>query len=98
MSNFFTTILNFIESEALSVWSKVSGAFNTILNEVPDDEIAIINGAIGVFTAALKAGKSWGEAAADTWTYVDNQEGAELSKVGNLLLQAFLEQFAPGAN
>jgi hypothetical protein len=30
---------------------------------------------------------------ADTWTYVENQEGAELSKVSNLLLQAFMAKF-----
>lgn len=92
---FLSTILAFLQSEALSIWSKVSGAFTTILNEVPDDEIAILHGAQTQFTNDLAAGKSWGEAAADVWTYVKNAEGAELSKVSNLFLQAFIAKFEP---
>lgn len=57
-----------MKSEALSLWSKVSGVFTTILNEIPDDEIAILHGAQTQFIADLAAGKPWGEAAADVWT------------------------------
>jgi len=95
--NFLDTILAFLKSEALSLWSKVSGVFTTILNEIPDDEIAILHAAQTQFSADLAAGKSWGEAAADVWTYVKNAEGAELSKVSNLFLQAFVAKFEPPA-
>lgn len=94
---FLSAILAWLTSEALSLWSKVSGAFTAIINEIPDDEVAILHQAQAQFTADLAAGKSWGEAAADVWTYVKNAEGAELSKVSNLLLQAFLAKFEPPA-
>lgn len=94
---FLSTVVSFFESVALSIWSKVSGTFTMILNEIPDDEIAILHGAMDQFSADLKAGKSWGDAAADIWTRVKNQEGKELSKVANLFLQAFVAKFEPAA-
>ncbi len=93
--DFLNTILAFLKSKALSVWTKVSGSLATIINEIPDDEITIFHAAQAQFTTDLAAGKSWGEAAADVWTYVKNAEGAELSKVSNLLLQAFIAKFEP---
>lgn len=95
MGGFLGVIVAFFESEALSIWSKVSGSLTTIVNELADDEVQILHDAEAKFTSDLAAGKGWGEAAADVWTFVKNQEGTELSKVGNLLLQVFLAQFEP---
>lgn len=95
MPAFLSTILSFFESTAISIWSKVSGAFVTIINEIPDDEVQIMHDGLAQFSADLKAGKSWGEAAADLWTFVANQEGKELSKVSNLLLQAAIAKLEP---
>lgn len=88
--NFLTTLANFFKSTALSVWSKVSGTFFTILNEIEDDEIQIMHDGIDGFHKDLEAGKSFGEAAANLWTFVKNQEGKELSKVSTLYLEAFV--------
>ena len=90
---FLESIWAMLKADALSVWSRVSAIFNTLLGELPDDEIAIFHGAQMTFADAMKAGKGWGDAVAETWTYVANQEGAELSKVSNLLLQAFMAKF-----
>ena len=90
---FLESLWAMLKADALSVWSRVSATFNTLLGELPDDEIAIFHGAQTTFADALKAGKGWGDAVAETWTYVENQEGAELSKVSNLLLQAFMAKF-----
>ena len=90
---FLESIWAMLKADALSVWSRVSATFNTLLGELPDAEIAIFHGAQTTFADALKAGKGWGDAVAETWTYVENQEGAELSKVSNLLLQAFMAKF-----
>ncbi|HEX4861720.1 MAG TPA: hypothetical protein VFV07_10820 [Rhizomicrobium sp.] len=91
--NFLESIWAMLKADALSIWSRVSATFNTLLGELPDDEINIFHGAQTTFTGALQAGKGWGDAVAETWTYVENQEGAELSKVANLLLQAFMAKF-----
>lgn len=93
--NWLASIWALLKSDALSVWSRVSATFNIILGELPDDEITIFHGAQTTFTAALQAGKGWGDAVAETWTYVENQEGQELSKVSNLLLQAFMAKAEP---
>jgi hypothetical protein len=95
--DFLNTILAFLKSEALSIWSKVSGSFATIINEIPDDEITILYNAKTQFTTDLANGKSWGDAAADVWTYVKNAETGELGKVANLFLQAFIAKFEPPA-
>jgi hypothetical protein len=87
----------FFQAAALSVWTKVQGALNTVINEIPDDEIQIMHDGLAQFSADLTAGKSWGDAAADLWTFVENQEGKELSKVANLLLQAFVAKLEPPA-
>ena len=91
--NFLESIWAMLKADALSIWSRVSATFNTLLGELPDDEINIFHGAQTTFAGALQAGKGWGDAVAETWTYVENQEGAELSKVANLLLQAFMAKF-----
>jgi hypothetical protein len=93
--DFLNTILAFFESAALSVWSRVSGVFHTILNELPDDEITIIHDSLGVLSSGLKAGKPFGEAAADALTFALNQEGKELSKVGRLLFDAAIAKLEP---
>lgn len=93
--NFLSTIGAFFKSLALSVWSKVSGSLMAILNEVPDDEIQIMHDAMTQFHADLDAGKSFGEAAADLWTFVHNQEGKEIGKVANLFLLAFVAKLEP---
>lgn len=97
MNAILNVIGTFFKSLGLSLWTAVSGALTTVLNEVPDDEIAIMHGAMSQFSNDLAAGKSWGEAAADVWTYVQNQEGKELGKVANLFLQAFIAKFEPVA-
>jgi hypothetical protein len=96
--NFLDSIWTMLKADALSIWSRVSATFNTLLGELPDDEITIFHGAQTTFTDALKAGKGWGDAVAETWTTVENQEGAELSKVANLLLQAFMAKFETTSN
>jgi hypothetical protein len=96
--NLLSTILNFFKTGALDIWSKVSLSFNAIFNTLVEDEVALLGTAKEQFLADLAAGKSYGEAVADVWTTVENAEGAELSKVGNLLLQAFLAHFEPAAS
>lgn len=97
MSNLLSTIWNLLKAPFVDGYTAVVAVYNVLLSEIPNDEIAIMLGAKKVFTDALTANKGWGDAAAETWTYVENQEGAELSKVGNLLLQAFIAKFEPPA-
>jgi len=97
MDSFLSAVIAFFKADAISVWSKVQGAFNVVINEIPDDEIQIAHDTMDRFTAGLAAGKTWGEAAADVWTFVENQEGKEIGKVTNLLIQAFLAKFEPHA-
>ncbi len=93
--DFLETILSVFRSAALDIWSKVSLAFNAIFNTLFEDEVALLGEAKELFVKDLAAGKGWGEAAADLWTFVKNAEGRELSKVAELLLQAFVESFNP---
>lgn len=93
--SFLTTIVNFFESTALSIWSKVSGSINIVINEIPDAEAQILHDAMAQFSTDLHAGKSFGEAAADAWTLVKNAEAAELGRVGTHLLEAFIAQLEP---
>lgn len=94
---FLDKIWTLLKSEFDYVFTNVSTSIQALLSEIPDDEIEIFHGAQTAFADALKAGKGWGEAVADTWTYVSNQEGAELGKVSNLLLQAFMAKFETGS-
>lgn len=97
MNAFLQTVVDWLKAEALSIWSKVSGVFTLILNELPDDEVQILHDAVKQFSDDLHAGKTPGEAAANAWAVASNEEGKELSKLGNLLLQAAIEKLSPGA-
>lgn len=90
---FLESIWTMLKTEFAYVFTNVSATINALLSEIPDDEIEIFHGAQQVFADALKAGKSWGDAVAEAWTYAENQEKAELGKVANLLLQAFMAKF-----
>lgn len=90
-----TTILNLFVSEALSIWSKVSGALTTIVNEIPDDEVTILHDAMNAAAEALKGGASVEEAFTAGLNTFAAEEKAELSKVGMALLQAFVYATAP---
>lgn len=90
-----TTVLNLFLSEALSIWSKVSGALTTIVNEIPDDEVTILHDAMAASAAALKAGAGVEEAFTAGLNTFSAEEKAELSKVGTALLQAFVYATAP---
>jgi hypothetical protein len=94
---FLDKIWTLLKSEFAYVFTNVSTTINALLSEIPDDEIAIFHSAQNIFADALKAGKGWGEAAADTWTYVENQESAAFGKVSNLLLEAFMAKFETGS-
>lgn len=90
---FLDSIWTLLKAKFAYAFTNVSATINALLSEIPDDEIAIFHGAQTVFADAIKAGKSWGDAVAETWTYAENQEQAELGKVSNLLLQAFMAKF-----
>lgn len=95
--DFLTKIAAFLKSEWDYVFTAVSGVFSTILSEIPDDEIAIIHASMQRLEANLTSGKMTpGEAVADTWTYAVDAEGKELTKLGNLALQMFIEKTTPG--
>jgi hypothetical protein len=93
LSGILNAVLSFVEAEALSVWSKVSGSINVILNEIPDDEITILHNVMAKFADDLKAGKPAGEAAADAWAVLANAEGGEVSKVTQAVLDVFITSF-----
>lgn len=95
MGNLLATALAFLEKEFTYVFTAVTGVFNTILSEIPDDEVAILHGAMQTAAASLKAGRSAEEAFSDALNYLQQQEMQELSKVGDLLLQAFIQATAP---
>jgi len=90
---FLESIWTMLKTEFAYVFTSVTATINALISEIPDDEIEIFHGAQRVFADALKAGKSWGDAVAEAWTYAENQEKAELGKVSNLLLQAFMAKF-----
>lgn len=91
------TIVNLFVSEALSIWSKVSGALTTIVNEIPDDEVTILHDAMKAAAASLQAGDGVEVAFTAGLNTLAKEEGAELSKVGTALLQAFVYATAPKA-
>lgn len=91
------TVIGFLKAEFQYIFTAVTGVFNTILSEIPDDEIAILHGAMKVAADALHAGRSAEEAFTDALNYLQQQEMKELSKVGDLLLQAFIQATAPKA-
>ena len=92
--SWIATILSFLGSEALSIWSKVSGTLTTIVNELADDEVAILHGAMVLAANDLQNGKDAETTFTDTLNYVAAQEKGELSKVGQALLQAFISATA----
>lgn len=94
---FLDSIWSMLKAEFAYVFTNVSATINALISEIPDDEIEIFHGAQNVFVDAIKAGKSWGDAVAEAWTYAENQETAELGKVANLLLQAFMAKFETSA-
>lgn len=91
------TVLTFLETKFAFLFTAVSGIFNTIISEIPDDEIAILHGAMTTAANSLKAGRTAEEAFSDALNYLQQQEIKELSKVGDLLLQAFIQATAPKA-
>lgn len=88
-------IWTFLKTEFTYIFTAVSGAFNTILSELPDDEIEILHGAMVTAATSLKNGRTAEEAFSDALNYLQQQEIKELSKVGDLLLQAFIHASAP---
>lgn len=95
--NFLATVLTFLETKFEFLFTAVSGIFNTILSELPDDEIAILHGAMTTVANKLKAGGTAEESYTAALNYVAAQEMAELSKLGDQLLQAFITATAPKA-
>lgn len=85
-----TTVLTLLETKFTFLFTAVSSIFATILSEVPDDEITILHGAMTTAAASLKAGRTAEEAFSDALNWLQQQEIKELSKVGELLLQAFI--------
>ncbi len=92
------TVITFLKTEFDYLFTAVSGIFTTIVSEIPDDEIAILHGAMNTAADSLKAGRSAEEAFSDALNFLQQQELKELSKVGDLLLQAFIQATAPKAS
>lgn len=92
-----TTVLTFLETNFAFLFTAVSGIFNTIISELPDDEIAILHGAMTTAANDLKNGGDVETAFTAALNYVSAQEKAELSKLGNQLLQAFITATSPSA-
>lgn len=88
--SFLTNLLNTLKADALSIWSRFSGAMNIILGELPDAEIGILHGAFQTAGDKLAAGGSAEEAMTAALNYIETQELKELSKVGKALLDAFI--------
>ncbi len=95
MNSLLSTVLTFLKTEFAFLFTAVSGIFNTIISEIPDDEIAILHGAMTTAANSLQAGRNAEEAFSDALNYLQQQEIKELSKVGDLLLQAFIQATAP---
>lgn len=95
--DFLNTILSTLRAEAVSIWSKFSGAFNIIVGELPDDEITIMYGAMDLAADKIKAGATVEEAFTAVLNYVESSELRELSKVGEALMQAFIAALAAKA-
>lgn len=92
-----TSIVNVginIEQQAVSAVTQAAVAIilaaGPIIVNIPEDELIIIQKAAAVGIADIKAGKSWGVAAADTWTEFYNDEVGEISQVGRQLLDLIL--------
>lgn len=95
MQSFLTTVLTFLKTEFAYLFTGVSAIFNAVISEIPDDEIAILHGAMTTAATSLSNGRNAEEAFSDALNYLQQQEIKELSKVGDLLLQAFIQATVP---
>lgn len=94
--NIFSAIWTLIKATFTTPFTAVSGSVNVILGELPDDQFVIIHGALLAFDAKLQAGNV-ADALSAAWAYVEQAEGAELSKLGKQVLSLLIEATTPAA-
>lgn len=92
---FLAAVIGWLKTEFSSVFTSLSGAFNAVILELPTDEATILKGALALAATDIAEGKSPEQTFTDTLNYVAAQEGKEMSKLGQQLLQAFITAAAP---